>query len=61
MSMKVNISDPGLDIHVCLRAGGGYSPDIIEDLKARALDIYRAALDAKVNLGALVDTEPADD
>lgn len=59
MSMKVNISDPGLDIHVCVRASGGFSPDAMNDLKNRALDVYRAALAAKVKLGEIVD-EPAE-
>lgn len=44
MSVRILIEDTSLDLSVTVHASGGYSPDVIHDLQARAVETYRATL-----------------
>lgn len=43
MSVLVQINDP-LEMQVVVRLSGSYSPDVLDDVKRRAIDAYKEAL-----------------
>lgn len=62
MSMRIQIDDSGLELCVCVHASGGYSPDVMDDVTARALATYKEALAHKLSFGVeLVSADEADD
>jgi hypothetical protein len=58
MPNRITIDDKGLEIRVMVRASGDYTPDLMNDLLARALDLYREASEHKMRIfAAAADTE----
>lgn len=41
--MHVGIVDPE-DLNIIVRVSGAYNPDVLDDMKRRALDMYRETL-----------------
>jgi hypothetical protein len=62
MSLRVSIDDTSLDLSVTVAVGGGYNPDVLHDLQARACETYRTALvDKMAVLAASEATDSSDE
>lgn len=47
--MRVCIDDPDWSVSVTMSISGGYNPDVLDDLRRRAAETFKAALAAKVD------------
>lgn len=56
MSLYIQINDPD-EMQVTLRISGGYSPDVVDDLKRRLIDTYREAWDERLRYPDLTPTQ----
>jgi hypothetical protein len=57
MAMRVSIDDTDEAISITLSASGGYSPDCMHDLKARAVETYRDALVTKYAVTSSIEDD----
>jgi hypothetical protein len=61
VSLRVSIDDMGLELSITVSVSGGYNPDVLHDLAARAGEAYRVALVDKMAVMASVDTTDSTD
>lgn len=58
MAMRVSIDDMDNAVSITVTASGGYNPDCMHDLGARALEVYR---DTLINKHAVAAVDAADE
>lgn len=52
MALMVQIADPEQLVVTC-HVGGAYSPDVLDDIKRRVLDLYQQTLSYRHVVGAM--------
>lgn len=55
MSMRISIDDMGSELSVTLSVSGGYNPDVLDDLRARATASYKEVLADKIAIGSAAE------
>lgn len=57
MSICIELLDSENDVHIAIRVGGGYNPDVLEDVKRRVGDLYQEALATNLAVHLVADDE----
>lgn len=57
MSVLVTVNDHATGLQAVIRLSGNYSPDVVDDLKSRVIEMYRSSLAARIELGEGLDID----